>query len=155
LCGPSVCCRVWASCGLCPLARGQFRFPSIQKRKRKDTYDSACQYKKLQIIVPLFNEKTPTPFFYWSSRFRCSIHIKLQTKSIFILSLFWKKNWAASATFDRALMSHAKISWSPRASQRFNAGWRDYWFAHRRARPARARTVAIAPASISYYCVWI
>jgi hypothetical protein len=40
--------------------------------------------------VPLFNEKSSTPFFYRSSRFRCSIHLKLQTK-IFSFSLVFER----------------------------------------------------------------
>jgi hypothetical protein len=75
-----------------PLSLGEGAVPisgQFKNRKRKDTYDSACQYKKLQIIVPLFlREKHQRLFFTGPVVSAVQFIIKLQTKSIFILSLF-------------------------------------------------------------------
>jgi hypothetical protein len=49
-----------------PLSLGEGAVPisgQFKNRKRKDTYDSACQYKKLQIIVPLFLRENINAFF--------------------------------------------------------------------------------------------
>jgi len=78
-----------------PLSLGEGAVPvsgQFKNRKRKDTYDSACQYKKLQIIVPLFYEKTSTPFVFTGPVVSAvQFIIKLQTKGYFHSLSFLKE----------------------------------------------------------------